>query len=227
MVKATGPVVGVDVGVHRLATISDGTRINNPKALSQYERKLKRLQRQLARKRRGSKNYRKRLFQLQKLHWRIANIRTDALHKATTLLAKTKSVVGIEDLYVQGLLQNHHMAKAVSDASFSEFRRQLEYKTRWYGCMLVVAPRFFPSSKRCSQCGCVKSVLPLSTRWFVCNRCGFVVDRDVNANYNLDEVAASWAETLNACLEAGGCRSFGPVPVGDAGTKRQSGILAG
>ncbi len=227
VVEPTGPVAGVDIGLRRLATVSDGTLFENPKALSQYERKLKRVQRRLARKRRGSRNHRKVLFRLQKLHVRIANIRTDALHKVTTLLGKTKSVVGIEDLNVRGLLQNHRVAKAVGDASFFEFRRQLVYKARWFGFRLVVAPRFFPSSKRCSRCGQVKVDLPLSVRRFVCDWCGFSVDRDVNASYNLEWVAASWAETENVCLEAGGCRSLGPVPVDDAGTEHQLGVLDG
>jgi len=225
--KPTGPIVGVDVGAHRLATISDGTLVDNPKALHRYERKLKRAQRRLARTRRGSRNHCKRLLQLQRLHMRITNIRQDTLHKVTIQLTKTKSIVGIENLHVRGLLQNHRVAKTVGDASFAEFRRQLEYKARWYGCTLVIAPRFFPSSKRCSQCGHVKDALPLSTRRYVCNWCGFTADRDVNASYNLAEVAASWAETENAGPEAGGCRPVGSVPVGDAGTERQPGVFAG
>ena len=125
MSDQTGPIAGVDVGLHRLATVSDGTIIENPRALSQYERKLKRVQRRLAGKKVGSRNYRKVIFMLQKLHMRIANIRKDAIHKATTLLAKTKSVVVIEDLHVMGLLQNQNVAKAVGDASFCEFRVSL------------------------------------------------------------------------------------------------------
>ena len=221
VVEQTGPVAGVDVGLHRLATVSDSTIIENPKALRRYELKLKRVQRRLARKRRGSRNHRKVMLLLQKLHMRIANIRKDALHKATTLLAKNKSVVGIEDLNVGGLVQNHRVAKAVSDASFFEFRRQLAYKTQWLGSQLVIAPRFFPSSKRCSRCGHVKVELGLSVRRYVCDQCGFTADRDVNASLNLEWVAASWAETENACREAGGCRLVEPVPVDDAGTEHQ------
>jgi putative transposase len=150
---------------------------------------------------------------------RIANIRKDAIHKVTTHLAKTKSVVVIEDLHVRGLLKNHRVAKAVGDASFYELRRQLVYKALWFGFRLVIAPRFFPSSKRCSQCGQVKTKLRLATRRFMCETCGFVVDRDLNASLNLEWVAASWAETKNACLETGGYRPWGSVPVGDAGTE--------
>jgi putative transposase len=225
VVKQVGPVVGVDVGLHRLATVSDGTFVENPKALRQFERKLKRTQRKLARKRRGSRNRRKVIFRLQKLHVRIANIRKDAIHKATTLLAKTKSVVVLEDLNVRGLIQNHKVAKAVGDASFFEFRRQLAYKAQWFGSKLLVAPRFLPSSKRCSRCGNVKTTLRLSTRIYRCDSCEFTVDRDLNASANLAGVAASWAETENACLEAGGYRSCGPVPVDDAGTEHHQGVL--
>jgi putative transposase len=208
----TGPIAGVDVGLRRLATVSDGTYIENPKAILQYERKLKRTQRKLSRKRRGSKNHRKALFKLQKIHMRITNIRNDALHKATSLLAKTKSVVSIEDLNVEGLLKNHSMAKAVSDASFFEFRRQMEYKAQWYGVMIVVASRFFPSSKRCSRCGHVKADLELSVRTYVCDWCGFTVDRDLNASFNLACVAASWVETKTPVLRREVTGSLGQCP---------------
>jgi putative transposase len=214
-------MVGVDLGLHRMATVSDGTVVENPKAIRQFERKLRRTQRKLARKRRGSRNRRKVIIQLQKLYVRITNIRKDAIHKATTLLAKTKSVVVLEDLNVRGLLHNQKVARAVADASFYEFRRQLEYKMAWCGSRLLIAPRFYPSSKRCSQCGYVKVNLRLSTRVYRCDHCGFTIDRDLNASYNLVWVAASWAETENACLEAGGCRPCGSVPVGDAGTEHQ------
>ena len=158
---------------------------------------------------------------------RIANIRKDAIHKATTHLTKTKSVVSIEDLHVRGLMQNPRVAKALGDASFSEFRRKLVYKARWYGVKLVVAPRLFPSSKRCSQCGHIKAGLRLSTRKYECDQCGFTVDRDLNASYNLEWVAASWAETENACPEAGGYRPIGSVPVDDAGTEHHQRVLDG
>ncbi|MFX1245733.1 MAG: RNA-guided endonuclease InsQ/TnpB family protein [Promethearchaeota archaeon] len=217
VVEKLGPVVGVDVGIQRLATVSDGTLFENPRALSQYERKLKRVQQKLARKRRGSKNSRRVQLKLQKLHSRIGNIRKDALHKATTWLAKTKSVVIIEGLNVAGLKQNHRLAKALSDASFYEFRRQLEYKTHWYGSKLLIAPRFFPSSKMCSGCGDIKTKLALSTRVYRCDQCGLTLNRDLNASYNLELVAASWAETENACLEAGGYRS----PVGQCPSMKQ------
>ncbi len=226
-VENSGPIIGVDVGIHHLATVSDGTVVENPRALQAFARKLKRLNRSVSRKQGMSKNRSKLIRKLQQLHARVANIRKDAIHKATTLLAKTKSVVVLENLNVRGLLQNHKVANAVADASFYEFRRQLEYKTAWYGSSLIIAPRFFPSSKRCSQCGYVKTNLRLSTRVYRCDQCGLTIDRDLNASNNLAGVAASWAETLNACHEVGGYRSSGPMPIDDAGTERHSGVLDG
>ena len=145
-----GPVVGADVGLHRLVTVSDGTTFENPRALQRFERRLKRVQRTLSQRKRGSRNHEKTLRLLQKIHGRVANIRCDALHKVTTMLAKTKSVIVIEDLNVEGMRQNHRLAKSVSDVGFGEFHRQLVYKTQWYGSRLVVVPRFYPSSKMCS-----------------------------------------------------------------------------
>jgi putative transposase len=216
-----GPVVGVDVGLHRLATVSDGATAETPKVLQRYERKLRRVQRSLSRRQKGSKNCLKIRRRLQQIHARIANMRNDAIHKFTSMLAKTKSVIGVEDLNVNGMLQNHRLAKAVSDAGFYEFRRQLDYKTKWYGSRLVVVDRFYPSSKACSGCGHIMKELLLSTRCYRCERCGLVIDRDLNASYNLAAVAASSAETLNACHEVGGCRSHGPVLTDDAGTEQE------
>ena len=220
--KNTGPKVGVDVGISTLVTVSDGTVVENPRTLERYKRKLKRVQRKLSRKRHQSKNRPKTRVRLQRIYGRIANIRKDLIHKTTSKLAKTKSVIVIEDLNVLDMLKNHIMAKSIADASFSEFRRQLGYKTQWYGSKLIVAPRFFPSSKMCSNCGNIKSELPLSTRTYVCNQCGFTANRDVNASYNLQTVAVSLPETQNACFEAGGYRPLGSVPASDTGTERKT-----
>jgi putative transposase len=148
---------------------------------------------------------------LARCHRRIRNQRTDALHKATTALAKAKSVIVVEDLHVAGLLRNRRLARAISDQGWAEFHRQLAYKCQWYGSNLLVAPRYFPSSKRCSACGALKAVLPLDMRMFRCQMCGLVIDRDLNAARNLARlaegragpVAASSAETQNACGEGG------------------------
>ncbi len=125
----------------------------------------------------------------------------------------------------EGLLRNHRLAGAVADAGFGEFRRQLIYKTRWYGSKLHTAPRFYPSSKRCSRCGYVKKAMPLSVRVYKCKKCGLVLGRDRNSALNLLWllVAASWAETLNAWLRREVTTPLGVVPAHDAGTKHQDG----
>jgi putative transposase len=146
----TGPVVGVDLGVKTLATLSDGTTEPNSRHLKQSLRKIKRCQRAVSRKRKGSSNRRKAVCKLARLHRQVANQRANTLHQLTSRLAKTKSVVVIEDLYVAGMLKNHHLAQAIGDVGFGEFRRQLEYKAAWYGCRVIVADRWYVSSKTCS-----------------------------------------------------------------------------
>jgi len=194
-----GFVVWVDVGVSHLAVVSDGAIIENPRALQRYDRKLRRLQRSASRKKLGSRNRAEANRTVARCYFRITNIRKDALHKTTTMLAKTKSVIGVEKLAVKNMLANHRIAKSLTDASLGEFKRQLKYKAIWYGSSIVEANRFFPSTKRCSACGTVKLEMPLSERVFRCGECGFEGDRDLNATKNLEIVAASWVETLNAC----------------------------
>src|SRR6266568_159634 len=202
-----GPVVGVDLGVRRLAVCSDGTLLDGPKALNRGLRRLRRRARAVSRKRPGSRNRAKAALALARCHRRIRNQRTDALHKATTTLAKTTSVIVVEDLHVAGMVRNRRLARAISHQGGGELYRQLAYKSTWYGSRLVVGPRFFPSAKRCSGCGSVKAVLPLRMREFCCEACGLVLDRDLNAARNLAQiahtevrlVAASPAETVNAC----------------------------
>ncbi len=209
-VPVDGPVVGVDLGVSTFAVCSDGTRIQGPWAHERSLRKLGRRCRAVSRKQRGSANRRKAALGLARLHRKIRNQRLDHLHKATTTLAKAKSVIVVEDLHVAGMIRNRRLARAISDQGWAEFRRQLGYKTTWYGSRLVVAPRFYPSSKRCSGCGRVKEVLPLGVRVFCCQACGLVIDRDLNAARNLAQlgggaggeggwVAGSSPETENAC----------------------------
>ena len=139
----SGPVAGLDLGIRSLATVSDGVVFNNPKALNRFEKKVKRFQRQLARRINGSKNWEKSIEKLRKTHSHIANIWKDALHKITTSLTKTKSILVIENLHVNGMRKNHRFAKSISDTGFSEFQRQLEYKAFWYGSKIIVAPRIF------------------------------------------------------------------------------------
>lgn len=189
--------VGIDLGVKNLATLSDGTVIDNPRCLAASERRLKRAHKALSRKTRGSKRRLKARNKVARIHARVANQRLDAMHKATTMIARTYSTVCIEDLNVAGMVKNHCLAKAVNDASFAELRRQLEYKTARTGAALRVVDRWYPSSKTCSRCGRVKAKLSLTERTYRCEHCGLTMDRDLNAAINI-KVAGSAPETLNA-----------------------------
>lgn len=187
-----GPVVGVDVGLTTFATIHDGTtteQVHAPKPLAKAQRRLRRANRRLARRaRRGqsaSNRCRVARRQVARLHRRVRDIRNDFLHTLTSRLARTKSVVVVEDLCVRGMQRLRPLARAISDAGFAEFRRQLRYKTVLHGSRLVVADRWFPSSKACSTCGVVKDSLALAERTFTCHACGAVLDRDENAATNL------------------------------------------
>lgn len=191
--------VGVDLGVTTLATLSDGDPVPGPKAHKALLDRLRRTSRSLSRKRKGSANRRKAKAKLARLHSRIAAVRRDATHKATTMLAKTYRRIGIEDLNVRGMARNRHLARSIMDGGFFEFRRQLDYKARFYGATVVVADRWFPSSKTCSCCGSVKAELALSQRTFHCDACGHEIDRDLNAARNLEHLAASSA--VSACGE--------------------------
>ena len=193
-----GGAVGVDLGIKALAMLSDGTVIPNPHHLQADEQRLKRAQQALSRKKIGSKRRAKAKDRGARIHARIANRRTDTLHKLTAMLAQTYSDISIEDLNVAGMVKNHHLAKAIADASFSELRRQLEYKTAKTGARLHFVDRWYPSSKTCSNCGSVKAKLSLTERTYKCEHCGLVIDRDLNAAINI-MVVGSAPETLNAC----------------------------
>ena len=192
-----GGAVGIDLGIKTLATLSDGTVIENPRCLAASERRLKKAQKALSRKVKGSRRRAKARAKVARLHARVANQRLDAIHKATTWLASTYSDISVEDLNTAGMARNHRLAKAVMDAAFVEFRRQLEYKTAKTGARLHVIDRWYPSSKTCSKCGAVKAKLSLSERVFHCDACGLSIDRDLNAAVNI-KVAGSAPETLNA-----------------------------
>ena len=192
-----GGAVGIDLGIKTLATLSDGTVIENPRCLAASERRLKKAQKALSRKVKGSRRRAKARAKVARIHAHVANQRQDAMHKATTWLASTFSEICIEDLNTAGMVKNHHLAKAVSDAAFGEFRRQLEYKTAKTGARLHVIDRWYPSSKTCSKCGAVKAKLSLSERVFHCDACGLSIDRDLNAAVNI-KVAGSAPETINA-----------------------------
>ena len=211
-----GGAVGIDLGIKDLATLSDGTVIPNPHSLKTGERQLRRAQQALSRKTKGSKRRAKARERVARIHARIANRRHDALNKLTTMLSRTYSDISIEDLNVAGMVKNRRLAKAVSDASFFELRRQLEYKTAKTGARLHFVDRWYPSSKTCSNCGSVKAKLSLTERTYKCEHCGLVIDRDLNAAINI-MVAGSAPETLNAhggTVRRGnhhGCATLDPV----------------
>lgn len=193
--------VGVDLGVSALATLSTGERVQGPKAHKELLSRLQRLSRSLSRKVKGSENRKKAKAKLARLHARIGNIRKDGLHQLTTDLTSRFHTIGIEDLNVRGMVKNRHLSRAVSDMGFFEFRRQLDYKAARRGGMIVVADRWYPSSKTCSCCGHKLEALPLSARDWTCPACGSVHDRDVNAAINLKNLAVS--STVSACGEEG------------------------
>ena len=191
----TVDVVGVDLGVKTLGTLSTGKVFESVKSYRKFEAKLSRLQYLNRNKIVGSANWRAAQLKIAKLHTKVANIRKDALHKLTTTIAKNHGVVAIEDLNVSGMLANHKLAKSIADQGFYELRRQLEYKCQWYGAELVVIDRFFPSSKTCSNCGHVQD-MPLHLRTYDCPECGRSIDRDLNASINLRDAVGL---TVNAC----------------------------
>ncbi|MHC5610294.1 MAG: RNA-guided endonuclease InsQ/TnpB family protein [Nostoc sp.] len=182
------PVVGVDLGIKELATLSTGVVFSNPKATIKMKKKLRSQQCRLARKLQGSKQYLKQKLRVAKTYKRASDIRLDATHKATTIISKNHAKIVIENLNVSGMMANHKLAGAVADANFYEFRRQLEYKAEKFGSEVVFADRFYPSSKTCSNCGHIQN-MPLKVRTFDCGSCGISIDRDLNAAKNLSFLA--------------------------------------
>ncbi|MEO3742465.1 IS607 family element RNA-guided endonuclease TnpB [Plantactinospora sp. B5E13] len=234
-----GSVVGVDVGITHLAVLSTGELVDNPRHLTAARQRMRALGRALSRKagpdrrtgRRASKRWGRAAARLGRAHGRVANLCRDGLHKLTTRLAREHGTVVVEDLHVTGMLANRRLARQIADAGFAEIRRQLAYKTGWNGGRLLVADRWYPSSKTCSACGAVKAKLALSEREYQCEACGLVIDRDRNAALNLVALAAQFDTAGSGPVAARGAdqktrlggqvavkREPGTTPVGQTGT---------
>ena len=178
--------VGIDVGIKDFAVLSNGEAYKNPKHLRKSEKRLAKLQRDLSRKQIGSSNRNKARIKVAKLHEKIANQRMDFLHKKSTEIIRKNQAIVIEDLKVKNLMKNHNLAKYIAEVSWSRFREMLDYKSRWYGRELIIAPPDYPSSQLCSDCGNRSSqTKDLACRIYVCPECGLEIDRDYNASLNL------------------------------------------
>ncbi|MFD4596391.1 RNA-guided endonuclease InsQ/TnpB family protein [Streptomyces sp. NPDC058464] len=214
---AIDTAVGVDVGLDHLLTLSTGEKIANPRHERRDRGRLAKAQRELSRKAKGDgANRRKARCKVAKIHARIADRRRDMLHKITTRLVRENQTLVIEDLTVRNMVRNHMLARAISDASWSEFRSMLEYKAAWYGREVIAVDRFFPSSRLCSACGTLKDKMPLNVRTWTCDGCGTTHDRDVNAANNL--LAAGLAVTVCGA----GVRPQRRTPGGQSATKQKA-----
>jgi putative transposase len=177
--------VGIDLGITSLLALSTGEKVSNPKHFNRLRKKLKRVQKALSRKVKGSNNRHKAGLKVARVHAQISDSRQDFLHKLTTRLVRENQTIAVEDLAVRNMVKNHKLSRSISDASWGELVRQLTYKAAWYGRNLVKIDRWFPSSKRCGNCGHIVDKLPLSIREWTCLSCRTVHDRDLNAANNI------------------------------------------
>ena len=188
--EPTDATVGIDAGITSLYTLSTGEKITNPRHEKRDRKKLARAQKNLSRKQKGSNNRAKARLKVARIHARIADRRRDHLHKLSTRIIRENQVVMIEDLSVRNMVRNHSLARAISDASWSQFRTMLEYKADWYGRQVVAIDRFYPSTKTCSACGVINDAMSLGVREWTC-RCGTTHDRDINAAKNIQALGLS------------------------------------
>ncbi|MGC8645873.1 MAG: RNA-guided endonuclease InsQ/TnpB family protein, partial [Thermoplasmata archaeon] len=209
-------VVGIDMGIKHFLTTSDGIAIEPFNIYRIYEKKIKREHRRLSKKKKGSKNRQKQVVKLQKMYQHIGDARMDFNHKVSTAIAKHYGIVVIEDLNVQGMQKNRHLAKSITDQGWYQFKEMLEYKLTWRNAELIEIGRFDPSSKMCSRCGNMKSSLKLSERTYHCDVCGLTIDRDLNAAINIRNIGL---------IKIGkGIPEFTPVEMPLAGYLNREGI---
>lgn len=199
--KRCDNIVGCDVGLKEFAVLSDGTVISNPKHIKKYEKKLSKEQRRLSKKQKGSKNRFKQKLKVRKVYNKIRDTRKDFLHKTSNSIATNYDGIVVENLNIKGMLRNHSLAKSISDVSWAEFSRQLEYKCRWNFKYYIKIGRFEPTSKTCSNCGSIQK-MPLNKRTFNCPDCGISMDRDLNASLNIRNIGLS-------TLGHSGCQACG------------------
>jgi putative transposase len=219
---------GIDLGIKTLATFANEKKWENPKAYKKQKAKLRRMQIKLSRQREFAKkngiktgtNYEKTKKKIAKLHQRIGNVRNDNTHKLTYYSVKNHKRAVIEDLGVSGMVKNHNLASAILDGGFYEFRRQMEYKCKWHNVDLVIADRWFASTKTCSRCGHKKDKMPLKERTFHCEKCKLTIDRDLNAAINLMKYAHS--EGVKDCGDAKFHAECRQVSVSEAVIEQQS-----
>ncbi len=211
-----GGTVGIDLGIKTLATLSDGTVVENQKHYRRGVGRLQGLSKGLSRKVEGSQNWWKNAKKLAKAHYRVVCERSDTLHKMTTRVAQTSALIGLEDLNAKGMLANHHLAQVVSDASFFEVKRQLLYKAEQHGGYVQLVDRWYASSKTCHHCGWVKEDLTLAERVWVCEQCQAVNERDFNAALNIRDEALRLLTDVPVVASSGqkfacGAGSSGPA----------------
>ncbi|WP_448524697.1 RNA-guided endonuclease InsQ/TnpB family protein [Parathermosynechococcus lividus] len=204
--------IGIDAGITSLVTLSTGEKIANPKHFNKRYKQLRLAQKSLSRKQKGSRNYEKSRYKVARIHQQISNARQDHLHKLTTRLIRENQTIAVESLAVKNMVKNSKLSRAISDAGWGEMVRQLEYKAQWYGRTLIKIDQWFPSSKRCGNCGHIIERLPLNIREWDCPQCGAGHDRDVNAARNILAVG----HTVSACGA-----NVRPSPLGGAVAMKQ------
>lgn len=202
-------VVGIDVGLKTFATLSDGSKIENPHLLKKHEQRLKRYQRRLSKRQLGSNNRNKQRIKVQKQHRKLRDARRDFQHKTTHAMITKYDGFVLEDLNIKGMMRNHHLAKSISDCAWFEWKRQLRYKSEWAGKWFGEVDRFEPTSKKCSGCGWLNKELKLSDREFICLSCGQVMDRDENAATNIRNIGMKIPQDVREYTlgETGGFRA--------------------